>query len=152
MKKLSLWPEFKAYWSFQMTSDVTCLEMYKNIKIMHCSVTWMNLIYMDFQTFLIATHILPNTHPALSCDQDLLSFSWVNRFPAGKVNWKVLYLVQYVSLILELLVLSNRTMSVASLACAITWLPWYTMHISWYNRGIPRMWTDFGKTLVYSLW
>ena len=27
--------EFKARWSFRMTSDVTCLETYKNIKTMH---------------------------------------------------------------------------------------------------------------------
>ena len=24
----------------------------------------------------------------------------------------------------------------------------HTMHISWYNTGIPRMWTDFGKPFV----
>ena len=27
----------------------------------------------------------------------------------------------------------------------------HTIHISWYNKGIPRMWTDFGKTSLYSL-
>ena len=24
------------------------------------------------------------------------------------------------------------------------------MHISWYNTGIPRLWTDFAKTSLYS--
>ena len=32
-KKLPL--EFKAYWSFRMTSDLTCLETYKNFNTMH---------------------------------------------------------------------------------------------------------------------
>ena len=27
----------------------------------------------------------------------------------------------------------------------------HTMHISWYNKGIPGMWTDFGKTSLYIL-
>ena len=40
--------EFRGYWSFQMTSNVICLETYKNIKTMHWSETWINLIYMNF--------------------------------------------------------------------------------------------------------
>ena len=48
VKKLSLLLEFKAYRKFQITSIITCLEMYKNIKTMHCSETGINLIYMDF--------------------------------------------------------------------------------------------------------
>ena len=27
----------------------------------------------------------------------------------------------------------------------------HTMHISWYEKGIPRMWTDFGKTSLYRI-
>ena len=27
----------------------------------------------------------------------------------------------------------------------------HTMHISWYNKGIPRTWTDFGKTSLHIL-
>ena len=48
LEKLSLPLEFEAYWSFQMTSDVTCLKSYKNTKTMHWSETWINFIYMDF--------------------------------------------------------------------------------------------------------
>ena len=30
--------------------------------------------------------------------------------------------------------------------------PWsYTMHVSWYNTGVPRMWTDFGKNRAVQL-
>ena len=49
IEKLTL--EFKAYWSFRMTSDVACLETYKNIYTMHFvqrSETWVNLTYIDF--------------------------------------------------------------------------------------------------------
>ena len=80
-KSFSLPPEFKAYWNFQVISNVTCL---KNIKTMHWSQTRINLIYMDFQTC-----------SALSWDEALLSFSLVNRFPAGNANWKVSHLVQF---------------------------------------------------------
>ena len=89
-----------------MTSDVTWLETYKNIKTMHCSKTWINLHrFLDFVNacafdhicmekprykfliiiiIIINTRILPKTCPALSWDQALLSFSWVNSFKAGK--------------------------------------------------------------------
>ena len=64
-----------------MTSDVTCLETYQNMKTMHCSKTWINLHrFLDFAN----TCILPKTCPAPSWDQTLLSFSWVKRFQAGK--------------------------------------------------------------------
>ena len=35
-----------------MASDLTCLEMYKNVKTMHYSETWINLSYIDFYTLL----------------------------------------------------------------------------------------------------
>ena len=42
------------------------------------------------------TIILSKTRPAISWDQALLSFSWVNRFPAAKANRKVShFIVQY---------------------------------------------------------
>ena len=48
---------------------------------MHCSKTWIKLHrFLDFAH----TRILPKTCPTLSWDQALLSFSWVNRFQAGK--------------------------------------------------------------------
>ena len=84
------WYEIKKenYWSFRMTSDVTCLETYKHINTMHCSLHRS----LDFAS----SRILPKTCPALSWDQALLSFSWVNRFQAGKANWKVHpFIVQY---------------------------------------------------------
>ena len=75
-----------------MTSDITCLEMYKNVKTMHWSKTWINLHrFLDFAN----TCIIPKMCPALSWDQALLSYSWVNRFQAGKVNRKDSHLVQY---------------------------------------------------------
>ena len=54
----------------------------------------------------------------------------------------------------------DRNNVVASLLCAFTWLPWHqtdlklntrpsqphTMHISRYITGIPRMWTESGKS------
>ena len=86
--------EFKAYWSFRMTSDVTCSETYKSIKTMHCSETWISFYLHRFLDFA-STHILPKTCPALSWDQALLSISWVNRFQAGKANRKVSHIVQY---------------------------------------------------------
>ena len=52
MKQLSLPLEFKAYWNFRETSDVTCMETDKTMKTMHCSETWINLIYIDFYTLL----------------------------------------------------------------------------------------------------
>ena len=55
---------------------------------MHCSLHRS----LDFAS----SRILPKTCPALSWDQALLSFSWVNRFQAGKANWKVpRFIVQY---------------------------------------------------------
>ena len=75
-----------------MTSDITCLEMYKNVTTMHWSKTWINLHrFLDFAD----TCIISKMCPALSWDQALLSYSWVNRFQAGKVNRKDSHLVQY---------------------------------------------------------
>ena len=58
------------------------------------------------------TSILPKTRLALSCDQALLSFSWVSRFPAGKANRKVSHLGQfgYCTCAHELRTVANRTM------------------------------------------
>ena len=84
------WYEIKKenYWSFRMTSDVTCLERYKHINTTQCSLHRS----LDFAS----SRILSKTCPALSWDQALLSFSWVNRFQAGKANWKVPpFIVQY---------------------------------------------------------
>ena len=50
-------------------------------------------LFLDFAT----TRILPKTCPALSWDQALLSFSWVNWFQPSKANRKVSHLVQYLS-------------------------------------------------------
>ena len=61
---------------------------YKHINTMHCSLHRP----LDFAS----SRILLKTCPALSWDQALLSFSWVNRFQAGKANWKVYnFIVQY---------------------------------------------------------
>ena len=42
------------------------------------------LIIIIIIIIIINTRILPKTCPALSWDQALLSFSWVNSFKAGK--------------------------------------------------------------------
>ena len=48
-RQLSLSLEFKGYWKFRETSDVTCIESKKKtLKTMHCSETWKTLIYIDF--------------------------------------------------------------------------------------------------------
>ena len=84
----------KTFWSFQITSNVTCLKT--NIKtIPDCSVTWISLVTRIYR-LLPFTSIFSMTRPALSWDQLLLSFPLVKRFPAGNVNWKVSHLVQYV--------------------------------------------------------
>ena len=44
---------------------------------------------------IVRLHHSKGVCPALSWDQALLSYSWVNRFQAGKVNRKDSHLVQY---------------------------------------------------------
>ena len=109
--------ELKAHWSFPITCDVTCLETYKNIKTIHFNKTWINLIYVHRFLDFASTRVLLKTCPALSWDQDLLSFSWVNRFQAEKGNRKVSHLVQF----LFTCACESNVMIVASLAqCAFT--------------------------------
>ena len=74
-------------------------KTYKNINTLKNQAlyeTWINFIiilhpFVDFAS----TRISPKTCPALSWDQALLLVSWENRFQAGKVNWKVAHLVQF---------------------------------------------------------
>ena len=92
---------------------------------------------------------------------------WFNRpFPSFSGPLYQKSHIWYTTCVPELRALANRTMIVASLAGAFTWLLWnqtdlelntrasrpYTMHISRYNKSIPRMWTDLGKTSLYSEW
>ena len=77
MRQLKLPLEFKAYWSFWMTSDLTCMETYKNVKTMHYSETWIKLHWF---LYFASTRHLPKTCPTLNWDQAPLSFSSVNRF------------------------------------------------------------------------
>ena len=74
-----------------------------------------NLNKLNLHGFLGCANIriFPTTRLVLSLEQALLSFSWVNRFPANS------------TCVPELRVLANRTMIVASLACAFTWLLWH---------------------------
>ena len=78
-------------------------------------------LFLDFASTLI----LPKTCPALSWDQALLSFFWVNRFRAGKANRKVSHLVQHLCTWITCACESTLTMIVASLVSAFMWLPWY---------------------------
>ena len=101
-----------------MINGVICLETYQTSKTMHCSKTWINLHrFLDFAN----TRILLETCPGLSWDQALRSFSWVNTFQADQANRKFSHLVCE----------SNVIMIVASLACALTWLPWHTYILYW---------------------
>ena len=98
--------------------------------------------------------MFPTTRPALSWDQALLSFSRVNRFPSGKANRKVSYLVRYLCIWITRTWLSHHLHVLSRDYCDIrrtlnstpgSSRP-YTMHISRHNTGIPRMWTVLGKT------
>ena len=128
MKQLKSPLEFKAYWGFRMTSNVTSLETYKSIKTMHSIETWINLIYLDFYTLLTRVSYWKLVIH-LSWDQALLSFSWGIRSPAGKANRKVSHLVQYLCTWIMCACKSNVMMIVASVACAFIWLPCYQMDL-----------------------
>ena len=83
----------KSYWSFQMTSDLMCLETYRNIKTMHCSVTWINLVTW-IKRLCNHSYLTEN----LSCTKlrsgsTFISLGKYYRFLAGKVNRKVSHLV-----------------------------------------------------------
>ena len=47
---------------------VTCLETYKDIKAMHCSETWINLIYINFYTLLAIVSYWKNARTKLRLD------------------------------------------------------------------------------------
>ena len=121
----------------RMINDVICLETYKTAKTMHCSKTWINLHrFLEFANTLI----LLKTCPGLSWDQALLSFSWVNRFQAGKANRKFSHLVHYLFSWITCACESNVIMIVASLACALTWLPWHHTDLKLNNRAFAATW------------
>ena len=136
-----------------MTSDVTSLETYQNTKSMDWSETWINLIYMDFLTLL-------NTLPALSWDQPLRSFSWVNKYPAGKANRSliidtVLVLTNHVCLRVEQWLLHQVHVHPRD-NCDIRRTLYstprpsrpHTMRVSRYNRSIARRWKVFRVPLT----
>ena len=117
MKQLKSSLELKAYWGFQMTSNTTSLETYKSIKTIHCIETLINLIYLHFYTWLTRVSYW-KLFIHLTWGQALLSFSWVIRSPAGKANWKVSHLVQYLCTWIMCAHKSNVMMIVVSVACA----------------------------------
>ena len=85
----------KCSWSVQVTSSVTCLETFRNIK-MHCSVTWINLVRWIHRLCYHSHLTRDPSCTKLRLGSTVLSFSLVNRFPAGKANQKVFQLVGYV--------------------------------------------------------
>ena len=119
---------------------------YKHINTMHCSLHRP----LDFAS----SRILLKTCPALSWDQALLSFSWVNRFLAGKANRKVSHLVQYLCTWITWACESNIIMIVASLVHVqsrdyhdirrtLNSTPGPSRpHISWYNTGITSLYSS----------
>ena len=148
---------FEAFF-FQMTSDVTCLETYAK-KYKNHALKWklnkLNLHgFLDFAN----TRILPITCPALRWDRALRSFSWVNRFPAGKANRKVSFdtefvYLNYVWLWIEEWFLHHlhvHSRDYCDIRRTLNSTPGpsrpNTMHISWHNTSIPRIWTDSGKS------
>ena len=121
-RKTCLPLEFEAYWSFQMTSDVTCLTSYKNTKTMHWSGT-LNKLNLHGFLDLANIRIFHTTRLTLSWDQALLSFSWkIENRPARRIEKSHIW---YSICVPELRVLANRTMIVASFACTFTWLLWH---------------------------
>ena len=146
-------------WSLLKLSDdkrrnmLEIASKYKN----HALEWNLNKLYLHGFLNFANVRIFPTTRLALSWDQALLSFSWVNGFPAGKANRKVSYLVQYLCtwitrtwLLHHLHVLSRDYCDIRR---TFNSTPGpsrpYTMHISRYNTGIPRMWTVLGKTSLY---
>ena len=108
-----------------------------------------NLNKLNLRRFLdfAYTLTLSKTRPAISWDQALLSFSWVNRFPAAKANRKVShfivqYLCTWITCVYESINVCDITRTLNS-----TLRPSrpHAMHIRWYNASIPRMKTDYGK-------
>ena len=85
----------KCSWSVQVTSSVTCLETFRNIK-MHCSVTWINLVRWIHRLCYHSHLTRDPSCTKLRLGSTVLSFSLVNRFAAGKANQKVFQLVGYV--------------------------------------------------------
>ena len=128
-----------------MINGVICLETYQTAKTMHCSKTWINLHrFLDFAN----TRILLETCPGLSWDQALRSFSWVNRFQADQANRKFSHLVHYLFTWITCACESNVIMIVASLACALTWLPWHHTDLKLNNRAFAATWHAYfsGRT------
>ena len=112
-----------------------------------------------------ATVSLPNTRPVLSC-QALLSYSQVNRFLTGKVNRSLAFsstarvsvYLNYVCLRIEQCLLHHLHVHLRDyrdIRRTLNSTPGpsrpHSMHIRTQNTDIPRMWTDFGKTSLYSL-
>ena len=86
IEKLTL--EFKAYWSFRMTSDVACLETSKNIYTMHFvqrGETWINLKLTSISRLCWHSYRTENLSGTQLRLGSTFSF-WVNRFHSGKAN------------------------------------------------------------------
>ena len=161
-----LWNNLNYHWSLKLNwsfcSDEKWsnnLETYKNIKTMHCSKTGINLDrFLDFAN--TRDRILAKTCPALSWDQAMLSFSWVNRFQASKANRKVSHLMQYLCTGITCAWESNviiyccitcmciHVITVTSRTLNSTPGPSrpHSMHIGRENMGISRMRTDREKS------
>ena len=151
-----LYPHYAPSYCFRIQVaflDTEIAQKYKN----HALEWNLNKLYLHGFLDFANVRIFPTTRLALSWDQALLSFSWVNRFPFGKANRKVSYLVQYLCTWITCTWLLHHLHLLSGDYCHIRRTlnstpgpsrP-YTMHISRYNTGIPRMWTVLGITLIY---
>ena len=141
-----------------MTSDVTCLETYAK-KYKNNTFKWkLNKLNLHGLLDFANTRMLPITCPALPWDQALLSFSWVNRFPAGKANRKVSFRTEFVYLNYVWLWIAEwflhhlhvHSRDYCDIRRTLNSTPGpsrpNTMHISRHNTSIPRIWTDSGKS------
>ena len=125
-----------------MTSDIKCLEMYKNVKTMHWSKTWINLHrFLDFAN----TCIISKTCLALSWEQTLLSYSWINRFQAGNLNHMCLLIECNNDCCITFMCIHGITVTSDEPLTPGPPRP-HAMHINPKNLGISRMWTDWGKS------